>query len=90
MRCVGFKKNTKNIIKPYLNIGESFRKRRQEIKMKTFFLDGSLYLSKIESFLKNKGFISKNTYGFLMPKIKSFEIDDKIDFHIVKNIFNYK
>ena len=51
-----FKKNKKNIIKSYLNKGKNL-KRRQEINLKTFFLDGSLYMSTVDSFLKNKGFI---------------------------------
>jgi CMP-N,N'-diacetyllegionaminic acid synthase len=84
-----FKKNKKNIIKSYLNKGKNL-KRRQEINLKTFFLDGSLYMSTVDSFLKNKGFISNKTYGFLMPKHKSFEIDDKIDFEIIKSLFRLK
>jgi N-acylneuraminate cytidylyltransferase/CMP-N,N'-diacetyllegionaminic acid synthase len=80
-----FKKNKKEIIKKlffkkikYLN--------RQNLK-KVYYLDGSLYISKVKSFLSIKDFITNNkTIGFLSDKIKSFEIDDDIDFFILKNL----
>ena len=52
-----------------------------------YFLDGSLYISKIDKLIANGGFISKKTKGFEFPYHKSFEIDNYLDFKIVKNIF---
>ena len=51
----------------------------------TFILDGSLYIAKIKDYLKYKGFFTSKTIGKIMPKIKNFEIDDFLDFKIVKN-----
>ena len=56
--------------------------RRQKLD-KLYFIDGSLYVSKIKSYLKNKGFISKKTTFLEMPKFKSFEIDDLLDYKII-------
>jgi len=61
-------------------------KRRQEIK-NNFILDGSIYISKINNYLKNKSFISNKTLGYEMPKWKSFEIDDNLDFLIAKYLY---
>ena len=79
-----YQKNRKNMLKKkffknikYLN--------RQNLS-KVFYLDGSLYLSKVNAFLKYKDFIGSRTIGMEMPKYKSFEIDDKIDFMIYKNL----
>ncbi len=61
-------------------------KRRQEIK-NNFILDGSIYISNINTFLKSKGFISNRTLGYLMPKWKTFEIDDNLDYLIAKFLY---
>lgn len=61
--------------------------RRQNLK-KFFFIDGSLYLSSVKSLFKNNSFISNRTLPFVMPKHKSFEIDDKIDLLIYQTLLN--
>lgn len=58
-------------------------KRRQ--KFNEYYMDGSLYISKVKDYLKNKGFISKKTYGYIVKdKIKNIEIDDIYDLKIIK------
>ena len=47
-------------------------------------MDGSLYISKVDYLLKNKSFVGLNTIGFETSKVKSFEIDDLIDYEIIK------
>lgn len=76
----------KNIIIP---IYEKKRKhfRRQDIK--EYFLDGSLYISDIKSLIKNKGFVNKNTYGYVIQdRLKNLEIDDKFDYLLIKKLLN--
>ncbi len=51
-----------------------------------YYLDGSLYISKVDSFIKLKDFMGPKTLGIEMPKRQSFEIDDKLDFLIFKNL----
>jgi CMP-N,N'-diacetyllegionaminic acid synthase len=80
-----FEKNNKSILKKlfykkinYLN--------RQELN-DVYYLDGSLYISKIKKFIKIKDFLSNGrTIGLLLSKIKFFEIDDHLDFLIMKNL----
>ena len=80
-----FVKNNKNILKKlfykkinYLN--------RQELN-DVYYLDGSLYISKVKKFIKIKDFLSNNrTIGLLLPKIKWLEIDDQLDFLVMKNL----
>jgi CMP-N,N'-diacetyllegionaminic acid synthase len=59
--------------------------RRQDIKS-TYFLDGSLYISKISTFLSKKSFYHKNTLPFVVPYWKSFEIDTYLDFVCIEAI----
>ena len=74
--------NKYGIIKTYLN-KKNTHIRRQEIKKKTFFLNGTFYISKVSKFLKNKNLFN-NSLGYLTKKQYSFEIDDELDFKILK------
>lgn len=53
--------------------------RRQDLK-KFYRLNGAIYLSKVDYFLKYKDFYKENSYAFIMDKIKSVDIDDMYDF----------
>lgn len=81
------KKSELNFISPYL---ENFKiLRRQEISP-LFFLDGTVYVSWIESLRKRKSFYHDNTLGYEVPKYKSFEIDDFDDFIICEALHKFK
>ena len=66
---------------------EDFTKlgRRQELN-EVFILDGSFYLSKVDAFRKYKSFYHERTLGHIMPRWKSFEIDDYVDLICVEAI----
>ena len=53
--------------------------RRQDLD-ECFFLDGGLYISSVESFLKNKGFYHEKMLGIELAEYKSIEIDTLKDF----------
>ena len=63
--------------------------RRQDLS-KTYFQDGSIYISFIEEYMKLQTFCHTNTAAFEMPKWKSFEVDDLIDFICVEAVMNFK
>lgn len=71
-------------------IPNKFRKqynlRRQDLK-KSYFIDGSIYISKVKTYLKYKNFTQPKTLCFKNIKIKSFQIDDDIDYKIIKYLF---
>jgi N-acylneuraminate cytidylyltransferase/CMP-N,N'-diacetyllegionaminic acid synthase len=78
----------KNFIKSYKK-NEFILKRRQEID-DLYFFEGSLYMSYVESLKMRKSFYHEKTLGFKMPKYKSFEIDDIIDFKIIEALMKAK
>ena len=81
-------KELNNTLKP-LNKNGVLR-RRQEIK-KTYCLDGSLYVSFIKEYLKNKSFISNKTMGYKIKSIwKNFEIDNGEDLNLIRLITSLK
>ncbi|WP_147802813.1 cytidylyltransferase domain-containing protein [Alkalicoccus halolimnae] len=59
--------------------------RRQESK-ETYALNGALYLISLKELNNYRSFFTKNTKGYVMPKKRSFDIDDLVDFEICENI----
>ena len=55
-----------------------------------FSLNGSMYLGTPNWLLENKAFISPDTYGYLMPKSRSYDIDDHDDWTVVESILSNK
>ena len=72
-----------------INMSEWVHKRRQETQ-KCYFIDGTIDISTIESFLTKRTFIHNRTIGMEVPKWKSFEIDDPLDLKIVEMIMKDK
>lgn len=58
-------------------------KRRQDIS-ELFFLEGTVYVSWVESLRRRRGFYHERTLPHIVPKYKSFEIDDITDFVVVE------
>tara|TARA_B110000027_G_C16074655_1_gene280776 strand:+ start:114 stop:761 length:648 start_codon:yes stop_codon:yes gene_type:complete len=80
-------KKIKTICKP-LNYLLSKRPRSQDIKENQLIENGSFYIFKRKNFLKyNNRLHGKITY-YTMPKESLFEIDEKEDLKIVRNILN--
>jgi N-acylneuraminate cytidylyltransferase/CMP-N,N'-diacetyllegionaminic acid synthase len=79
-----FYRKKNNLLKRYLNKNNNYPRRQNLSNL--YFIDGSLYLSKVKSLFLNNSFISKKTISFIMPKYKSFEIDDYTDLLIYKTL----
>jgi len=78
--------NNKFIV-PYKN--EIVIKRRQDIA-NLYFFEGSLYISYIKSLKNRKAFYHDKCFGYVVPKWKSFEIDDIYDFYIIEALMQKK
>lgn len=69
---------------------KTYSQRRQNLS-DNYFLDGSLYISKVPSIFNLKTFYHKKTLSFITPKWKSFELDDKVDLIILNSLIkNHK
>lgn len=75
--------NEKGCITPYQKKYQSLR--RQELSL-LYRFEGSLYISEIETLLEKKAFYHDKTLPYIVPKWKSFEIDDITDFICVEAI----
>ena len=49
-------------------------------------LNGALYFSTVKNLTQNRSFISKETIPFIMPKSRSLDIDDEIDFVLAEEL----
>ena len=67
--------------------------RRQDLE-NVYFLEGTIYASWIKTYLHERGFYHEKTAGYIVPKWKSFEVDDIVDWYcidaIMKNIKEIK
>jgi CMP-N-acetylneuraminic acid synthetase len=63
---------------------EYFSKRRQELE-DIYALNGAIYISRINDYFINKGFISDRTLPFEMPVDRSVDIDTIEDFKLAEN-----
>lgn len=63
--------------------------RRQELEP-VYFLEGTVYASRIDSLLRTRTFCQENTVGYEVPKWKAPEIDDIVDFLHVEAIMKHR
>ncbi len=63
--------------------------RRQEID-DLYYYEGSVYISEVEKYKEKRNFYHANTLGQIMPKWKSFEIDEIVDFIIAEALLKNK
>jgi CMP-N,N'-diacetyllegionaminic acid synthase len=75
-------------LEPFL--GEYFNSVRRQDLDKLYFLDGTVYCSYIDKLIEKKGFYHEETSGYVVPKWKSLEIDDKDDFIMVEALMKYR
>jgi len=62
---------------------EIMNKNRQELP--TFYrLNGAIYIAYIEYLKAQNGFFGENSYAYIMPKERSIDIDNEIDFKLAE------
>ncbi len=62
--------------------------RRQDIG-KSYYLDGSFYVTYVHAFLDEPGFLGPNTLAVLSDYFSSFEVDCENDFRLMRAIFSH-
>ncbi len=77
-----FKKNKNNFIENFTKKDNKYY-RRQDLP-KIFTLTNSVYVTYPKNILRKKGIFNKNIKGIEIPKERTIDIDDKIDFSIAE------
>ena len=55
-----------------------------------YFLEGSIYISKVTTLMKKRTFCHAKTGAYMIPKWKAPEIDDLWDFICIEAIMKYR
>lgn len=63
--------------------------QRQKLPV-VYSLNGAAYIADRDYILKNRSFVAKDTIGYEMPKERSIDIDNEMDFEIAEIIFKLK
>lgn len=77
-----------NFLRPYIN--SDFKVIRRQDLEQLYFFEGTLYIAYTESLKKRKKYYHENALGYIVPKWKSFEVDDELDFLIIETILKEK
>jgi CMP-N,N'-diacetyllegionaminic acid synthase len=77
------------LIRPYAVADFKSLRRRQDIE-ELYFLEGSLYISRVEAFRRYKTFYHERTLGYEVPRWKSLEVDDIFDFIMVEAVVRHR
>jgi CMP-N-acetylneuraminic acid synthetase len=59
--------------------------RRQDLP-KSYTVNGSIYIGELQTLLQEGDFLGPDTIGFIMPRIKSVDIDDIVDFNLAETL----
>lgn len=77
------------VITPYGGGGFGALPRRQDIRP-LYWLEGSLYISAVGALLRERGFCHARTLGHVMPRHKSLEVDDLVDFLCIEALMAHR
>ena len=60
--------------------------QRQQEKKSFYFIDGSIYIASLNFIKRNKSFLNKDSYPFVLKRKYSIDIDDNEDFSVAEKI----
>lgn len=69
-----------------LDFDDQVKNTQRQNYQKNFFLTGNLYLSRLDSYIKEKTFFQKKTGYMIIKFLKSFEIDTKSDLYLIRKL----
>lgn len=68
--------------------GASLKNRQSETEK--YRLNGAIYLSTVEAFDRNGGFYGPKTFGLVMDRSRSLDIDDELDFYMAECLIRFR
>ena len=69
-------------------IHENVKNVRSQDLPTYYRINGAIYLTDVDYFVTNNGFISSNTVAYIMPQERSIDIDTLLDFKICNILLN--
>jgi CMP-N,N'-diacetyllegionaminic acid synthase len=78
--------NKKKILKNYLPKFNVLKNRQEEEK--TYLPNGAVYVFRTEVLRSKRQYYTEKTYPYIMPRERSADIDDQLDFEWAEYLFN--
>ncbi|MFA5292239.1 MAG: acylneuraminate cytidylyltransferase family protein [Phycisphaerae bacterium] len=75
-------------INNFITHGKEYHRRQDEPAV--YKLNGAIYICRTDVLLQSKIFLPEKTLGYIMPKDRSIDIDDIVDFKLAELIFMEK
>ncbi len=75
--------NNNGMLENFIEFDKNIYYRRQNYP-KVYHINGAIYIAKVDIIMKEKTFETKKTYGYIMDKVSSIDIDDEIDFKMAE------
>ena len=72
-------------LRPYLEVYTGSNLRRQDLD-NLYFLEGSVYVSRIDSMYARRSFYHEATAPWVVPRYKSYEVDELADLIIIESL----
>lgn len=69
-------------------IARNIRDKNRQYLPKFFQLNGAIFLGFVDYIKRHKSYYGKETYAYIMPKEKSVDIDDIVDFQLAETLLN--
>ena len=79
--------NRRGFLTPYL---KSFKNLRRQDLDQLYFLEGTVYVSSVAALKERKAFYHDRTLAYIVPKWKSLEVDDFVDFICIEPILSHR
>lgn len=71
------------VLEDFIEFDKNTYYRRQDYP-KVYHINGAIYIAKVDVLLEERNFETKRTYGYIMDKISSVDIDDEMDFKVAE------
>lgn len=75
--------NSTGMLENFMKFDKNIYYRRQDYP-KVYHINGAIYIAKVDVLMKEKTFETKRTYGYVMDKVSSIDIDDEVDFKVAE------
>jgi len=65
---------------------KDFMKNKQDKHKKYYMLNGAIYLVCVDFMRNNRTFLGAKTFAYMMPRERSIDIDNKVDFLVAESL----
>ncbi|MGC5324873.1 cytidylyltransferase domain-containing protein [Brevibacillus sp. SYSU BS000544] len=77
-----------NRMKKTIQLDDKINTTRRQNLPDVFSLNGAVYVAKVEKIKESGSFLTEHTIAYVMPRERSFDLDEELDFYVAETILN--